>query len=250
MSFIIVFLDKLPIVEGYTARRGECPEAKTIAFGDYTSNLKKCAQNCNLRNGCVAFLQSKNGYCYLKKNTCEETTVINEENIFYDKGKLFRGYNLQKLLFYQEKGCFAENLSVLIIDYYLITDKGPCRHSISLDTGGTVPLFGCYFSNVASQADCRAKCSGFLSCVGYQYKDSPQMKNNCMIYSSYFRCPNGSRAKLPGTMAQTTEDLIGDIEPCCDFRDNCDWSCYGRDLSKALNLTLFKLNRILLKSCN
>ncbi|XP_019630216.1 PREDICTED: hemicentin-1-like [Branchiostoma belcheri] len=78
-------VDTLPMVDGYTARRGGCPGNDIWIIYARSTTLEQCARECTIHPQCVAFQFFDNHECYPKSKSCEETVKTNPKNVLYDK---------------------------------------------------------------------------------------------------------------------------------------------------------------------
>ncbi|XP_078579508.1 uncharacterized protein LOC144863813 isoform X3 [Branchiostoma floridae x Branchiostoma japonicum] len=76
--------DPLAVVEGYTARRGDCPGNDIWGIYARSTTLEDCARRCTRHTSCAAFMFFDNQECYPKSQSCEETAQTNPKSVFYD----------------------------------------------------------------------------------------------------------------------------------------------------------------------
>ncbi|XP_066270827.1 uncharacterized protein [Branchiostoma lanceolatum] len=84
-----VFYDKnvapLPTIDGFSARRGDCPGNDIWSIYRDEITLSDCAERCTSHADCVAFMFFDNKRCFPKTKTCQDTNKDNPKNVFYDK---------------------------------------------------------------------------------------------------------------------------------------------------------------------
>ncbi|CAH1252412.1 PTPRF [Branchiostoma lanceolatum] len=81
----VIVEDDLAMVDGYTARRGDCPGNDIWAIYTRSTTLEECARMCTRHPRCVTFMFFDNQECYPKSKSCDETTKTNPKNVFYDR---------------------------------------------------------------------------------------------------------------------------------------------------------------------
>ena len=85
-TYISFFLNVVARIDGYTTHLGDCPGNEIASTDETGVTLNKCAEKCNDREECVAFLFHENNECFLKSSTCIKKNQF-QKSVFYDKDK-------------------------------------------------------------------------------------------------------------------------------------------------------------------
>ncbi|XP_019628305.1 PREDICTED: uncharacterized protein LOC109472881 isoform X1 [Branchiostoma belcheri] len=76
---------EIPLVDGYSSRRGDCIGNDIWSIYRDATSLEDCARLCTSHSDCTSFMFYNNHRCYPKTKSCAETNKTNPRNVFYDR---------------------------------------------------------------------------------------------------------------------------------------------------------------------
>ncbi|KAI8510905.1 hypothetical protein Bbelb_118210 [Branchiostoma belcheri] len=76
---------EIPLVDGYSSRRGDCIGNDIWSIYRDATSLEDCARLCTSHPDCTSFMFYNNHRCYPKTKSCAETNKTNPRNVFYDR---------------------------------------------------------------------------------------------------------------------------------------------------------------------
>ncbi|XP_078666203.1 uncharacterized protein LOC144908469 isoform X3 [Branchiostoma floridae x Branchiostoma belcheri] len=76
---------EIPLVDGYSPRRGDCIGNDIWSIYRDATSLEDCARLCTSHPDCTSFMFYNNHRCYPKTKSCAETNKTNPRNVFYDR---------------------------------------------------------------------------------------------------------------------------------------------------------------------